>query len=355
MQPVCTRRTTIETTNYILFKLSPKELVLKTTDLEISLQASYKINHSTYIDQISFMVHGKRIYDIVREMDGQITCSVKDGMIFLNTSSVSLSLNIKDPQEFPVFPERIENLMAFQPKELLDMISKVSFLIPQNNVHQALNGLLLEIDQTGLIMTTTDGHCLAQLKSDIYKLTDKKKWLIPRRAIYELKKIIESTEETQLFIGICKNNLVFSGENFNFFTKLMVENFPQYESIVNQIGFKTAKIERNHLTKALRRASCLLSGQFIATKLHIKENKMDVSMENKEVGTLHETLEIMNLDGADFEIRFYAPYLLNGLQVFTTEKINFALHSASKPIIFNLTQENIDFVYLVMPVAPSHV
>ena len=40
MQPICTRRTALDATSNILFHVSAKELVLKSTDLEISLQSN---------------------------------------------------------------------------------------------------------------------------------------------------------------------------------------------------------------------------------------------------------------------------------------------------------------------------
>ena len=58
------------------------------------------------------------------------------------SGSVDLALNIKDAQEFPPFPERIENLMQLSASFLLEMLDKVAFLIPQNNANPALNGII---------------------------------------------------------------------------------------------------------------------------------------------------------------------------------------------------------------------
>jgi DNA polymerase III sliding clamp (beta) subunit (PCNA family) len=51
MQPICTRRTTLDATSCIMFHIGAKELILKSTDLEISLQASCTISCSgkTYL------------------------------------------------------------------------------------------------------------------------------------------------------------------------------------------------------------------------------------------------------------------------------------------------------------------
>jgi len=353
MQPICTKRTTLDATSSILFQIGTKELVLKSTDLEVSLQSSYLVQDSSVEEPVSFLVSGRRIFDIVKELDGNIECALHGQQLVVKTDSVNLALNIKDAQEFPPFPERIENLMQLESAFLLEMLSKVAFLIPQNNANPALNGLYLEISGSELKMTATDGHCLAQVKSPRYKLAEEKRWLLPRRAIFEVKKILESSKEKSVFLGTCGNQLVFSGESFNFFTKLLVDPFPQYEAIMSREGFKPATVDRSHFVKTLRRSSCLLSGQFIATKFDFSPDQLNVSMQNKEVGKLEEDLPLSEFDGDKLDIRFYAPYLLNGLQVFPGEKIGFFLKNQSRPIIFESEMPEYNFTYLVMPVSPT--
>jgi DNA polymerase-3 subunit beta len=281
MQPICAKRTTIEATSSILFQIGHKELVMKSTDLEISLQSSYLLKESSLQEPHSFLVSGKRMYDLVKELEGEIECTFEEQQLSLRAGSVNVSLNIKSAEEFPPFPERIENMMHLDASFLLGMFDKVAFLIPQNNANPALNGLLFEISAHGLTMTATDGHCLAQAQSSKYTLEEAKKWLLPRRAVAEVKKILEGTEEQAIFLGICGNQLVFSGESFNFFTKLLADPFPQYSAILNKDGFIAATVDRSNFAKTLRRSACLLSGQFIATKFGFADQSLIFSILNK--------------------------------------------------------------------------
>jgi DNA polymerase-3 subunit beta len=298
------------------------------------------------------LVPGRRIFEVVKELDGMITCKLSSGQLVLQAGSVTLALNIKDHQEFPPFPERIENLMHLDAPLFLKMLDNVAFLIPQNNANPALNGLFLEISENQLTMTTTDGHCLAQIRSPKYTLKTSKTWLLPRRAIFELKKILESYSDQTLFIGTCGNQLVFSGELFNFFTKLLADAFPKYQAILDKNSFAASRIDRARFIKTLRRSSCLLSGQFLATKFAFNKDSLRVSIHNKDVGTLDEELPITHFDMEALDIRFYAPYLLNGLQSFADESITFYLKNGSKPILFESQAEDMQMTYLVMPVAP---
>jgi DNA polymerase III sliding clamp (beta) subunit (PCNA family) len=202
-------------------------------------------------------------------------------------------------------------------------------------------------------MTTTDGHCLAQVTSEKYTLAEAKKWLLPRRAIFEIKKILEAFQESTLFLGICNNQLVFSGTAFNFFTKLLVDPFPNYKPILDKNGFVPATVERTDFIKTLRRSACLLSGQFIATKFEFGDQLLAVSMHNKEVGKLEEKLSLEGFEGGKLELRFYAPYLLNGLQSFNDAKSTLYLKNSSRPIIFESRNNDLHLTYLVMPVSPT--
>jgi len=350
MQPICNKRTSLESTECILFAITPRELTIKATDMEISLQATTEIE-STVHDAVSFLVSGKRIFDIVKEMDGSINFIVQGNSLNLRSGGIDLSLNIKSAQDFPAFPERIENMMHIDAQFLVGLLNKVSFLIPSNNSNTALNGLLLEIDTKQMSMVATDGHSLARVTTPKYTLADKHSWLLPKRAIVELKKIIEVGETKQIFLGTCGSQLVFSGPNFNFFTKLIASAFPEYAPALDRQGFIPARLHRGDFSRTLKRTGCLLAGQFLSTTFLFAKEGLEVKLSNKEVGTLKEVLPITVFDGPMVESRFYSPYLLNGLQALSGDAVHFYIKNSIKPIIFDEANEEFSFTYLVMPVS----
>ncbi|MBY0110163.1 MAG: DNA polymerase III subunit beta [Candidatus Babeliaceae bacterium] len=352
MQPICTRRTTLDATSCIMFHIGAKELILKSTDLEISLQASCPIIESDFRQAEQFLVPGKRIFDIVKELNNTITLELRENQLNITCDDVHLTLNIKEASEFPPLPERIENLMQVESETLKSMLESVSFLVPQNNSNPALNGLFIEVSPETFKMTATDGHSLAQVSSTEFTLETAQSWLLPRRAVFELKKILESYQDTALFLGTCSSQLVFSGQHFNFFSKLLVDTFPKYQPILQKDGFHAAKLDRAHFLKTLKRSTCLLSGQFIATQFKFSHNTVHVVMNNKEVGKLNDRVPLYEYTHDEIDVRFYAPYLLSGVQSFE-ENIKFYLHSASKPIIFEAASEKIKRLYLVMPVSAA--
>ena len=79
-----------------------------------------------------------------------------------------------------------------------------------------------------------------------------------------------------------------------------------------------------------------------------------MSINNKEVGKLDEEIPLTGFDAEALDIRFYAPYLLNGIQVFNQEKVTFFLKNSTKPIIFESAADNVSITYLVMPVSSQN-
>jgi len=354
MQPICTKRTALDVTESILFQVNPRELILKSTDQEIALQSGIQID-STLLEPLSFLVSGKRIFDLVKELDGLIEFVVENQMIKIKASgTIGLSLSIKDSEDFPPFPERIENLMKMDGEFLLEMLGKVGFLIGSNNANPALNGMLLDCTKNGISMVATDGHSLVRVTTQKYHLAEEKKWLLPRRAVLELKKILEVQSAPQLFLGICNGQLVFSGPTFNFFTRLISEPFPQYEAALAKDGFIAATLDKEAFSKTLKRAGCLLAGQFVSTAFTFKPGTLAVRLDNKDVGTLEEALALVQFDGAEIASRFYSPYLLNGLQIFTEKEVYFSIKNEMRPIIFESNQDHLQVTYVVMPISQQN-
>ncbi len=351
MQAICAKRTTVDATTAILFQARHHELVLKSTDLELSLQYSCALHTEKPLEETQFLVPGKRVFELTRELDGDIAIDVQDAHIALSAGKARLMLNIKNADEFPPFPERIENLIDVKTEHLLALIERVAFVIPQSNANPALNGVLLTIGRDGASLTATDGHCLSHVTTSAYTLQEEKKWLLPRRAIFELNSILEASKDEKVFLGLCGNQLVFSGESFNLFTKLLVDAFPEFQSIMNHEGFTRWASSKADLVKALRRSACLLSGQFIATEFNFDHEHLEVIMHNKEIGKLKEDLTLSEAAEQILSIRFYAPYMLSGLQALPGEQATFWLQSKTRPIIFEAEDAHCHMTYLVMPVS----
>ncbi|MBM3894564.1 DNA polymerase III subunit beta [Candidatus Dependentiae bacterium] len=350
MQPICSKRSPLDVTESILFQVSYRELILKATDLEISLQSSLPIE-SSLSEVRSFLISGRRIYEIVRELSGMLEFSFIDAGIQLTAGEgVAFTLAVRDAQDFPAFPERIENLMHCESPFLLSLLDKVGIVVPQNNATKALNGMLLEAGPQGVAFVGTDGHSLAYVETAQYSLAEQTQWLIPRRALLEVKKLLEQTTDV-VFIGTCAGQLVFSGTHFNFFTRLLNDPFPTYKPILSTNNFTQVQISRESLIKALRRAGALLAGQFIASQFSFSVHGCEISLENKDIGSLRQLISCEIPSEFILDTAFYSPYLLSGLLAITDDVVSCFVKDKRSALIVRSKQQNYEYTYVVMPVS----
>lgn len=350
MQPICGRRTVVPATESVLFQITPRELVIKSTDLDVSLQASVPLETGPE-DKIEFLIHGKRLFELVRELSGNLDFLWDGKAIAIQTGdALGISLSTSEVGDFPPFPERIENLMDLDADFLGSVLDRLAPLVPQNNANPALNGMLVECTKEGISFVATDGHSLARLTSTSYTMEEPQTWILPKRAVLELKKTLDVARASRVFLGTCNGQLVFSGGNFNFFTRLVADKFPAYAPILERSGFQTGTINRDIFMAALRRAGCLLAGRFVSTKFSFENKVLTLSVNNKEVGSITERVALDSFGTVAVSTRFYSPYVLAAAQAAGTSMITFSVKEGSSPIFFEAASESSSLVYLVMPV-----
>lgn len=352
VQPICSKRTALDVTANILMQVSPSELVLRATDLEISFQASFQIT-SSLTENFQFTVHARRLMELIKDLDGNLSFAWNGSSLSISSSKnpdVGIVLATAPTENFPPFPERIENLIDIDAHFLRSAINQVDPMIPSSNANPALNGLLIEFNAEGLAFVATDGHSLAQIHSQKYTLSESHEWIIPKKAVSELKKTLDLTAPERIFLGVCSGQLVFSGGNFNFFTRLIADKFPNYRPILDHSDFAAGTIDKAALCSTLRRANSLLAGKFISAKFKFDQSALEIALDNKEIGSLKERVPLANFDSAPISCGFYAPYVLTAIAQISQENVTFMIKQGVSPLFFEFASDDIRATYLIMPV-----
>lgn len=364
VQNICSKKTPLEVTTNVLFMVGEsQEVIIRATDLDMSLQFSLpaKILHC---ETSSFLVNAKRLYDFVRDLSDLVKFSFDGRSVSINYGNdeavdpdFNLNLLTVDPSEFPAFPDRIENVINMDANFLKFALSKTAHLIPQSNPNPAINCLLLDFDTEGLNVVATDGHSLSRVRNTSLSLSEPKSWTLPKKAVAELKKVVESfldsstsQENSELFLGTCKGQIVFSGPNFNFFTRLVADPFPNYKPLLQFPDYHKGRISLSTLSPILRRVGYLLSGRFLPATFDFKKNHHKISFNNPESGQFSESMSFIPAVEFSLGLKFYSPYLLSACSVFEESDVDFFVKEREKPIFFVQDFKGCDLTYLVMPI-----
>ena len=197
-------------------------------------------------------------------------------------------------------------------------------------------------------MVATDGHRLsyAQRKTPL-KVTDPVRVLIPRKAIHEIARLLE-TEDAATFQQV-ENHLVFVVGGRTLASKMIEGQFPAFEKVIALTGDKVVALERERLATAIRRVSLLSSERSRAIKVSLDAGRLDLQASSPDLGEARESLPA-DYKGAAVEIGFNAQYLLDFLSAAGTDEVVMELKDHESQGVFRPRGgTEVDYRYVVMP------
>jgi DNA polymerase-3 subunit beta len=219
------------------------------------------------------------------------------------------------------------------------MIEKTIYSAGESDTRYTLNGLLFHIQPKSKLLTVvgTDGHRLALIVKEMEgEGREDKRLIVPRKAVSELRKFLNSaTEKTKILIG--KNHLLFSVEgDVQFLTRLIEGTYPNYENVIPQGNEKKVPVSREALTKALRRVSVMSRERANAVRFDFEETgsvgSLIISSSNPDLGEAKEDLTV-DYKGDKLTVGFNARYLIDTLGAMTTETVVLELQDPLSPVL----------------------
>src|SRR3989454_9056415 len=206
-QGVVERKTTIPILSNYLFEASGDKLWLTATDLDLSLRTSCSIKVKK---EGSCTIPARKLHDYVKLLpDADITIkllenhwvSIRCGRS--NTKMVGMAQS--NFPSLPVFPTA--GVVKIPAQVLRAMIAKTGFAIASEESRYTLNGALMVLKPESITMVATDGHRLAHIERGGEKfegVSGELKTLIPKKAMDELKSLLDSTDDAE-FIEFAKD------------------------------------------------------------------------------------------------------------------------------------------------------
>jgi len=346
---VVERRQTLPVLSNMRLVVKGGQLEMVGTDLEIELQASLTVNAES---DGEITVPAKKISDIWRSLPSEqpIVMEQVGDRLKIKSGGSSYSLSTIAVSEFPESLGDIEGeSIEINSEKFRRSVEEVAFAMAQQDVRYFLNGMLIEIGQGKIKLVATDGHRLALTEMDVGASEDgggvSQKAIIPRKGVLELLKILDGSEKFSLQISD-KLITVRSG-NYQFTSKLVEGQFPDYNKVVPQGGGTELTIERQSLREALQRASILSNEKYRGIRLLVDKGSLKIQANNPEQEEAEEVLEI-SYDGGQLEIGFNVSYILDVLGAISGSEAKLTLSDGnSSALIEGLDDSN--SLYVVMP------
>jgi len=326
-------------------------LSIAATDLEVGVRGTHPADVET---AGSVTVSAKKLYEIIRELpDEPVQLSVSaNSYLGIRCARAEFSLAGSAAEEYPTLPSfSPEHTSSVQALLLAEMIEKTMYAASADETRYNLNGVFLELQPNTdkLRMVATDGHRLAyvdrNLGGEISGLSGGV--IIPRKALAELKRLVEEADVEEIELGFEGNNGVARKGDVTLFMRLIEGEFPKYQQVVPKDLGHQLIIETEAFCQALRRVALLSAERSRAVKIDLSEGQLSLSSNNPDLGEAREELDI-DYAGDDLTIAFNARYLLDALTALRAKEVRLGFHDPLSPTRIVPTDDD-DALAVVMP------
>ncbi len=331
----------------MLLTAQDNSLKLITTDLDIGISCVIPVDIQ---EPGAITVPTKRFGDIIRELPGEsaVITSKKNNMITIETESCQFKIMGLPAEEFPKLPEfKDREIIKLEQSDLKEMLRLTSFAVSADESRYVLNGILLNIQNSNLVLVATDGKRLAITNKKLPNPTDKDiNIIIPIKTVQELNRNLQGDGELSLMIG--QNQVMFDLGNILIISRLIEGEFPDYRQVIPPVSEYKMRINREEFLLAIKRAALLTTPDYQAVKLEVFKDKLVVSKSTPDIGESSEIVP-MEYKGKEVAIGFNPSYLIDVLKNLDSELIDLELMDGEKPGVIRSDK----YVYIVLPMRLS--
>jgi DNA polymerase-3 subunit beta len=353
VQSVVERRNTIPILANVLIKAANGRISLTATDMDMDIVESVDCNVT---QEGSVTVPAHTLYDIVRKLpdgsDVSLESDSETGRLLVKAGRSNFTLPILPPDEFPTMSgEELPCNFMLSAADARVIIDRTRFAISSEETRYYLNGIYIHATESNNVQVlravATDGHRLARVEVPLPDgASQMPSVIVPRKAVVEIRKLIEDTEG-EIAVSLSETKLCFASGDTILTTKLIDGTFPDYERVIPSGNDKIMQVNCNDLAEVVDRVATISTEKSRSVKLQMSEGILVLSASSPESGTAREEIEVQ-YSAESIEIGFNSRYLLDIANQIEGPTIEFSLADSGSPTIVR-DQEDDTALYVLMP------
>jgi DNA polymerase-3 subunit beta len=351
-QGVVERKTTIPILSNYLFEAAGDKLSLTATDLDLSLRTSC---NAKVKKEGACTIPARKLYDYVKLLpDADITIkllenhwvSIRCGRS--NTKMVGMARS--NFPTLPVFPTA--GVVKIPAAVLRSMIAKTGFAIAHEESRYTLNGALMVLKSESITMVATDGHRLAHIERAGEKfegVSGEMKTLVPKKAMDELKSLLDATEAETIDFAKDESTLYFRVGQRLLTSRQLTGQFPNYEAVLPKEITKSISVPGEDLGAAISRVAQFADERSHAVRLRLEKDELKLSASSTDSGESEDSIEIA-YSGDPMTIGFNAQYLIDFIKAAGSAEVKLELKDPQSAGQFRPADgDDYKYRYIVMP------
>jgi DNA polymerase-3 subunit beta len=351
-QGVVERKTTIPILSNYLFEAAGDKLSLTATDLDLSLRTSCSAKVKK---EGACTIPARKLHDYVKLLpDAEITIKLLDNHWVSircgrsNTKMVGMAR--ANFPTLPIFPN--SGVVKIPAQVLRNLIAKTGFAIANEESRYTLNGGLMMIKPESITMVATDGHRLAHVERSGEKfdgVSGELKTLIPKKAMDELKSLLDSTDVESIEFAKDESTLYFRIGQRLLTSRQLTGQFPNFEAVLPKDNSKSINLHGDELAAAISRVAQFADERSRAVRLKLENGELKLSASSSETGESEDSLET-DYKGESLTIGFNAQYIIDFLKAAGHGDVKLELKDPqSAGQLRPADSEDYKYRYIVMP------
>ena len=321
-QGVVEKKTTIPILSNILVETDGEQVWLTATDLELGIRCACPARIKK---EGAGTIPARRLLDYVRllpDAEVQVKLGENQWASFVCGRSRTRIAGMSR-ESFPELPQMPETLAEMPVNLVAQMISSTIFAISAEESRFTLNGALLILNESGMVMVATDGHRLAMVEKKVdLGISEPFRALLPKKAMSEIQKLASDDPAKRIEFAGNENHLFFRIDKRLLLSRKLTGNFPDYERVLPKEHPYTLVLQRDELKSAIERVAQFADERSRAIRLQILNGELKVHSSISETGESEETIPV-DYDGAEVEIGFNAQYLVDFLRNVEGSEVEF--------------------------------
>lgn len=333
----------------ILIDATKKNIILTTTDSEISIKT---ILDGEIEEPGKIAIEGKFLYDIIKGMpesednillkvDNNNNCKISSGKI------VNKFIG-KNAEDFPnITNYSKEKFIKISEYLLKKMIEKSLIAVSRDKKETRIisKGVYVVVDKDKITFNALDSYKMAIINQKLNEQYEKMTTFIPGTTLDELLKIIKGDIDKEVKIYFNDNNVTFELNNTILISRIINSKYVDIKNFINKEYNTKVTVNRKDLIESLERTNpYIYNVERKPVNLEIKDEELTISLQSIR-GDYKDELKIVK-NGNDLLIPFNQEQLNSILKVIDDEEITMYFNLSKDPLVIKDLKEN--YLYLIM-------
>lgn len=332
------------------------ELVLVTSNSDISIKISIKDESLKVESTGRILIPGKYFVEIIRKLNGEAVrfSQLDDNILRIEAGNSDVTLNLINVDDYPDIDFVVsDNPIRMESRVMRAVIRQTTFAASTIENRPILTGVNIRVDGGKLTAIATDSFRLSQKWIDLQAAFEKMNVVIPGRSLDELSKVLDAVNLDEILIHLDHKSILFEYGSVLFQSRLLDGNFPETSRLIPVDFPIVIKFAKNDLFVAVDRAALLSAreGSASIVKLNLRaDNVVEITSNSPEIGKIsEEVFPLEKVAGGTIKIAFSSKYFMEALKTFNSEQVFVKFTGEIRPFVIE-GENDPGLVQLILPV-----